>query len=541
MTASKHTWQDVLDRCALLKLQFLNVPDDLQDNIHTTKKPGVWHFRCRCGKEFSPKLKSIMKSNHPLKSCGCQKSSPTRPGRAKHTWRDVLEVCEQRGWKLLHQPINFDEKVSLTHAKGLYKFKCRCGEEFSPAINWMMNPNRKSCGCHHYSAEYRERARQTTLEQKRKGLPNPANAKYTWQNVQDKCNELGMRLLNPPKDLDAKLYPTKLTDSWGFQCRCGRKFEPRIGSILMDNTTTCGCIKSKPQIEILATVQAMGLKPYMNDRQIIAPLELDVYIPEKKLAIEYCGLHWHGELRNGKAARKKHLNKLLACRAAGIRLVTIFEDEWLSNRAAVEGFLSSMLGQKVVRLQARKLGVTRLEPEEAKGFLEEYHLQGAANGQHWGLRTKDRNLVAVATFASPNASRASKKGGGVIELARYCLGPKVSVAGGLGRLLAGYVEANPEVRSIVSFSDNRWSEGKVYEALGFEKVAETSPSYWYFKASTKGPRHHRYGFRKQRAAKLFGCAPGETEWKIMQRAGYDRIWDCGNAKWVLNINKSNKL
>lgn len=42
-------------------------------------------------------------------------------------------------------------------------------------------------------------------------------------------------------------------------------------------------------------------------RKVIPPYELDIYIPNKKLAIEYDGLYWHSEA-NGKN-KQYHLSK----------------------------------------------------------------------------------------------------------------------------------------------------------------------------------------------------------------------------------------
>jgi hypothetical protein len=59
----------------------------------------------------------------------------------------------------------------------------------------------------------------------------------------------------------------------------------------------------------------------------------------------------------------------------------------------------------------------------------------------------------------------------------------------------------------------------------------SNPNYWYFKPSSQLKRHHRFNFRK---AKLIseGFGSNKTEWQIMQERGFDRIWDCGNMKFI---------
>ena len=90
-----------------------------------------------------------------------------------------------------------------------------------------------------------------------------------------------------------------------------------------------------------------------NDRNIISPKELDIYIPQKNLAIEFDGLYFHST-KFGKDS-DYHLGKTLACEEKGIRLIHIFEDEWLFKRQIVESIIKSALGIYKQKIFARKL------------------------------------------------------------------------------------------------------------------------------------------------------------------------------------------
>lgn len=59
---------------------------------------------------------------------------------------------------------------------------------------------------------------------------------------------------------------------------------------------------------------------------MIHPYELDIYLPDEEIAIEYCGLFWHCELKQPK--KSYHSTKLQKCNEKGIRLITVFENEW---------------------------------------------------------------------------------------------------------------------------------------------------------------------------------------------------------------------
>lgn len=66
-----------------------------------------------------------------------------------------------------------------------------------------------------------------------------------------------------------------------------------------------------------------------HTRKIISPLELDFYIPELQLAIEYNGTYWHS-IEVGLDSNY-HLNKSLLCREKEIRLIHIYGFENLAS------------------------------------------------------------------------------------------------------------------------------------------------------------------------------------------------------------------
>lgn len=360
-------------------------------------------------------------------------------------------------------------------------------------------------------------------------------AKATWNDVIEACEKIGIRFINCPTNLNDKIYDVEnKNNEWQFECVCKKTYFPSLNNVLKFRHNSCGCVKSKPQEEINQFIKGLGFETLFNDRETIPPLELDVFIPEKAIAIEYCGLYWHGEKNNGSKARKKHLDKLKMCQEKEIRLITIFEDEWLLKQKQVQAYLKAILGKTEIKISARKCVIREVDNSIANLFNEENHIQGKSNGKHYGLYSNDE-LVCLATFAKPGASRnAHKNNQNKIELMRYTNKINYSVRGGLGKLLKHFLIHNPIIQEVVSYSDNRWSNGNLYEKLGFIKINSGNPSYFYFKERSL-ERFHRYNFTKHRAIELFGGNPEiETEWSIMSKNGYDRIWDCGSTKWSMN-------
>ena len=68
------------------------------------------------------------------------------------------------------------------------------------------------------------------------------------------------------------------------------------------------------------------------------------------------------------------------------------------------------------------------------------------------------------------------------ELIRFCNKCNYHIPGSAGKMLK-YFENTYKPKSLLSYADRRWSQGKVYETLGFKLDHISSPNYWYFKSS----------------------------------------------------------
>jgi very-short-patch-repair endonuclease len=265
-----------------------------------------------------------------------------------------------------------------------------------------------------------------------------------------------------------------------------------------------------------------GITFLQNSRSIIAPYELDFYIHEARLAIEVNGLIWHSEKFGGKD-RSYHVKKTRACQEIGVRLIQVFEDEFNNHQETVLSILKTALGIQKRRIFARQCDIRQISVPEARDFCERYHLQGySTSSLRYGLYF-EKQLMSVMTFKRKSSSS--------VELSRYCLHPDVQITGGAQRLFSNFLTQNSGL-AIYTYSDNRYFTGELYRQLGFDFSHETPCNYWYFKDSTR--RFHRSGFTKKRLVQK-GYDPSLSEWQIMQSIKYDRIWDCGNKKWIMKI------
>ena len=296
-----------------------------------------------------------------------------------------------------------------------------------------------------------------------------------------------------------------------------------------------GCPTCKGELSV--SKQEVGLVQYaksvynsvinLNDRQIISPLELDMYFPFEYIAIEYDGLYWHS---SKKIDKNYHLMKTELCEKQGIRLIHIFEDEWLFKQDIVKSRLKSILGLCEKRIFSRKCQIKEVPFNEAKTFLSENHLQGNVNGKfRYGLYYNNE-LVSLMTFGSKRKSLGSKSEDGVYEMLRFCNKIDTTVVGGASKLLKHFIKEQ-KPREIISYCDRRWSNGNLYEKLGFEFSHYSQPNYFYI---VNGKRENRFKYRKSELVKQ-GFDPNKSENEIMKERGINKIFDCGTIVYLLKI------
>ena len=301
-----------------------------------------------------------------------------------------------------------------------------------------------------------------------------------------------------------------------------------------DHLQGCGCPKcsntiSNDENKLSDFIKNdLNLETKQSDRIILNGKELDIYIPDKKIAIEYDGLVWHSE-KYGKD-KNYHLNKTLECERQGIRLIHIFEDEWLYKKDIVKSKLRHIFcGDDILdKVYARKCSIKEITKNESKIFLNKNHIQGfSVSTVHLGAYYNNE-LVAVMSF------KKGRKDEDNWELTRFATDINKHCIG-LGGKLFKYFTRNYVYNEIKSFADRRWTldkDNNIYTKLGFvlDKILE--PDYRYV---LRDERIHKFNFRKQILLRHYpnnGLTSDMTEKEMTDKLGFYRIWDCGLFKYI---------
>lgn len=256
-----------------------------------------------------------------------------------------------------------------------------------------------------------------------------------------------------------------------------------------------------------------------NDRRVISPKELDIYIPSKNIAIEINGIFLHSEA----AGKDKHyhLNKTIECSKLDIQLIHIFEDDWNDNKILIKRMLLHKIGMgDDSRYYARNCLIKKITTNEKREFLDKYHIQGNGPSSYNCGLFHNGELVGVQCFIM-NSDRTC-------YLNRYATSGRV--VGGFSKLLKYFIHNNPSITKITSFADREISDGSLYEATGFKLDAILPPDYKYI---INGKRIHKFNFRKSKLIKIFDDYDETlSESDIMKQHNISRIWGVGLLRYV---------
>jgi len=257
--------------------------------------------------------------------------------------------------------------------------------------------------------------------------------------------------------------------------------------------------KSGPEISMIKFIKGFYDGEIIeNDRNVIKPFEVDIYLPNLKLAIEYNGLWWHSsEYRE----YDYHLNKQRKSIDSGVKLLTIWEDDWINKNDIVKSYIINKLEKTIDRISARKCKIFEVSKCDSNNFLEENHFYGKSNSSIRISLNLNMEIVSLMTF---------KRSGSGWILERFCNKNYTLVIGSFSKILKYFINKyDPEF--ILSYSDNMMSDGNIYRKFGFKLDSEIAPTYSLL---VDKQRRHRFAFKNSDK--------------------YSKIWNAGLKKWIWN-------
>lgn len=357
------------------------------------------------------------------------------------------------------------------------------------------------------------------LNSKRFGGPSPfCSEKVRQKKAETLKKKYGVENISQVKEIYDKIRKTNNDKYGGLGMQSPIISKKIIETNLKKYGSETGPSFSKKEKEILLYVKSIYNGTIIeNNHSVLGNQELDIYLPEMNIAIEFNGAYWHSEQIKGK---NYHKDKTKLCLDKGIRLIHIYEWEWDNQKEMIKTFLRFCLTDDSRRIYARKCEVRNVDRKTYHDYCRKNHLQGAKAGTEdlivYGLYYKDE-LVQLMSFDKPSRSKKYQW-----EIIRGCPGSMNHVIGGNSKLFQHFIrENNPD--NIMSKCDFDKFDGRGYYAMGMELVSWQNRCYdvWNeggtLKATSYKPRRKENILKREEqmknGVKVYSAGTGEFVWR----------------------------
>lgn len=358
-------------------------------------------------------------------------------------------------------------------------------------------------------------------------------------------------LVNEKDKEKAKLGTLRSSLCAKFKCEYGHIYTQRISNHIhmhiqkpKAGCPICSSNRSKTEIEIEKYIQFLGLntehKKWTLNRDPFRYLEVDIYIPEKKIGIEYNGCFWHKTLPNDNYNKDKffHQNKYLTCQKLGIRLISIFEPDWTYRKEKIKQYLKDLLLPMEHRIYARNCELKEIDYKIANSMYDQYHLLGTTTIQSvsYGLFYNDE-LLSCMSFQKGRYTENNKP---AWTLTRFVTRSGYSIVGGASKLLKRFEkEYTPDI--LLSYSDNDYFSGGLYSNLGFRNDGCTKSPRYFWWLEDKELKREQCQLKKlsEKYPELYTESLNQEMNKedyIMLNLGASKVYRAGHIRWIKEYN-----
>ena len=205
----------------------------------------------------------------------------------------------------------------------------------------------------------------------------------------------------------------------------------------------------------------------LNSRDIISPNELDIYVPSRNVAFEYDGLYWHSDKFVG---RDYHLSKTEKAITKGIKLIHIFEDEWLYKKDIVKSMINKELGCSKI-IDASNCDAKIIKNNVAETFVNNNSIQYYVPCDfNMGLYYRDE-LLSTISFKNDKVN-------GHYLLQNFCDKKYFTVRKGIIKLINEFINMM-KPKEIITYIDRRWDNSDVFYEIGFKHIESLAPTCHY--------------------------------------------------------------
>lgn len=275
--------------------------------------------------------------------------------------------------------------------------------------------------------------------------------------------------------------------------------------------------KSYMEDEVFEFIKSINTntKVIRNDRSVIYPKELDLYIPEYHLGIECNPSYTHnssiGSFDDLPKHYKYHQNKSLSCLKSNNYLLHIFGYQWAGRKDIVKSRIEELVHTATV-IDSTKCKLKLIDSDRAAQFIKENSFDTFSGSfKNVGLFLNN-HLIGVVCFVNPKKLPKKYLKYKNVFCINYC-GNKLqlSIKKGLSKAVEFFVSEN-NCDCLLAYSDFAFDGLCVYENAGFKIDNISNPRFKYVNVNDES------------------IATSKTNGIIDDK--YVRVYDSGQIRWA---------
>jgi hypothetical protein len=244
--------------------------------------------------------------------------------------------------------------------------------------------------------------------------------------------------------------------------------------------------------------------------------EIDLYLPDLAIGIEYNGLYFHNETSKTK---DYHYLKWLKCKENNIKLISIFEDEYFKDKNKCKNYLKHILCNEKITIKLEECEYRQISKEEAYAFYNKYSMSNAPERD--AIQTKSfglwyKNILICSITVTPYENNT-------LILERQTIHFDYTINCGVDYLIDKAICCYVDITKIIFLFNRRYPHHTAPEGFYFSK--EIDPQFTFVRGRN---RKSLYQLRiKDKSI--------EDTIDGRRKEGWVRIYDCGHEIWILNV------
>jgi hypothetical protein len=286
---------------------------------------------------------------------------------------------------------------------------------------------------------------------------------------------------------------------------------------------------SKMEKELATYIHSLGvIQINTNDKSVLRGtkfMEVDIYIPDEKIAIEFNGLYWHSELFKNKNYHQEKTRILLE---RGIMLYHVWEDDWIGKKPIIKSMIGKILG-KNIEIDPMECDIRNIDNEQYKIFLKENSLiKYEKPSEILGLLLNGELMVAMAF----KRSKAFINGIKEAEWKICSIVNKIGISANESEktLFQKFLKMHPG-ESVLAYSGASFDpdpDNSIFHRIGMTKLKTSDPDYEWVLGGVRMPKISR----DKKEFEKWGYDKCLSEKEVMKDLGAYRIWNCGEHKFI---------